>query len=87
MALYVVRLLKPVKAGTKGVYDMIGKPLTADAPPGRRVRMEQADAVKAAQSGHVSMLSPDGLRALREAPPPEKATYKTRQQKADVDAA
>lgn len=87
MALYIVRLLKPVKAGTEGVYDMIGAPLGVDAPPGRRVRMEQDDAIKAARAGHVAMLSPDGLRVLREAPTPEKATYKTRQQKADVDAA
>lgn len=87
MALYVVRLEKPVKAGAKGIYDMIGNPLVADAPAGRRVRMSKEDALKAAQAGYVVMLSPDGIRELKDLPSeePPKRVYKTRQQKADVD--
>ena len=78
MKTFIVRALKPIKAGTKGFYDMLGVPLTEDCPAGRRVRMECDQSVKAASSGHVEMLSPDGIKAL------SGAQYKTRVQTAET---
>jgi hypothetical protein len=63
----IVKLNKPVKAKTRGVYGLDGKPLASDAPVGRRVHMDANAAVKAAVDGHVDMLSPMGLRLMDKA--------------------
>jgi len=93
MAMYVVRALKPIKKGTKHYHDMLCKPLTEDAPPGRRLRMEQDQAIKAAMAGDVEMLSPGGLKdlanaeAIASAPTSRrKPTYKTRVETPDTAA-
>lgn len=99
MALYIVRILKDVKAGTPGYYDMIGKPLTQDAPAGRRVRMEPDHAKALARKGDVEMLSPVGIKEMAEEPAPKPAsrpkakppaekqpTYKTRVEQPETAA-
>lgn len=85
MVMLVVRALKPVKAKTKGYHDMLCKPIQEDAPPGRRLRMEESDAVKAVLAGTVEMLSPGGHKLVEDAAKaPKKATYKTRVEKPEA---
>jgi hypothetical protein len=67
MTMLLVRLNKPVRAKTKGVFGYDGKLLPSDAPVGRRVYMDAHAAVKAAVDGHVDMLSPMGLRLVDKA--------------------
>lgn len=94
MTMYVVRALKPIKKGTKGYHDMLCKPLGVDAPVGRRLRMEQDQAVAAVQAGDVEMLSPGGMKLVAEAPAAtpapkttrRKPTYKTRVETPDTAA-
>jgi len=99
MAHYIVRTLKAVKAGTPGYYDMLCKPLTEDAPAGRRLRMEPEHAKALARKGDVQMLSPVGIKELAEEPAPKpkgstkakvpaetQPTYKTRVEKPDTQA-
>ena len=93
MAMYVVRALKPIKKGTKGYHDMLCKPLGVDAPAGRRLRMEQDQAIAAVQAGDVEMLSPGGLKVMQTVPAADapkttrrKPTYKTRVETPDTAA-